>query len=243
MKTLFTAEDLEFVLKNTKQQSGPGIGLYRDGYRAHGSDFWGLKPGSEVMRYFRTRPHISWEQTSILELGAGTGKNILEFVRHNARRAVAVEVDSLAVTALMSILVHLEEAGLIPEGKLAVVKDDALNFLAHNTEQFDIVVCYGLLHVFSEEAPLKELVNHLTKTVAINGTLILQSLTNKYPAPASQPELSGISVTSERIKGLFEPGSWEVDHWDESDIVHSHVGSEENHRHGSVRATLKRRRS
>lgn len=240
MNPLFTAEQLKNILAHPQKGSGEGIGLYRSGYRSHGLDFWGLKPGSEIVRFFDQMPSLPWTALSVLELGAGTGKNIMEFVCWGVRRAVAVEIDSLAMAILLDVAVRLEESGLMPEGRLALVKDDALNFLDHNSEKFDIVICYGLLHIFKTESALQRVADSIRKIVLENGFLIVQSLTDKYPAPLIQPELEGIVVNPERIKTLFGPEDWSLIHWDETDIVHSHAGSEENHRHGSVRAILKR---
>ncbi len=239
MRTLFTDDELKKAVEDPKSGTGTGFGLYRNGYRMHGQDFWGMKPGSEVLRFLDMVTSIQWNACSVLEIGAGTGKNILEFVRQDAMRAVAVEIDSLAVSELLNILVRLEEAGLVPEGKLAIVKDDALNFLRHNKEQFDIVICYGFLHVFKKQDQLQEVIDLISGTVQNDGYLILQSLTDKYPAPLSQSELEGVIVTSEFVKQSFKPGIWNTLHWNEEDIVHSHAGSEKDHRHGSVRVIFK----
>jgi len=236
---LFTVEEMQEVLAHPQKGSGEGIGLYRNGYRSHGLDFWGLKPGSEVVHFFNQMASLPWTEFSVLELGAGTGKNIMEFVRRDVKRAIAVEIDSLAMATLLDVTVKLEESGLLPEGRIALVKDDALSFLKHNREQFDIVVCYGLLHVFKEESVLHQVIDAIRQIVLKSGYLIMQSLTDKYPAPDIQPELKGVIMNPERIKTLFGPENWSLLHWDETDIVHSHAGSEENHRHGSVRAIFK----
>lgn len=240
MKQLFTHEELAEALANPKTGRGEGLGLYREGYRSYGINYWGMKPGSEVTYFFNQMPSLEWANLSVLELGAGTGKNILEFVRFGVKRAVAVEVDSLAVMTLLDVVVKAEESGILPEGKLILVKDDVTQFLINSDEQFDVVVCYGLLHVFKEEILLKTVIDLIQGAVSENGFLILQSLTDKYPAPVIQPELNGVIVNAEGIRRFFQPEHWSFLHWDEKDIVHSHAGSEENHRHGSVRAILKK---
>lgn len=241
MNKLFTQDELRDVIEQPKNGVGTGIGLYRNGYRVHGKDFWGIQPGGEV-RYFLNEIHdILWDTCSVLEIGAGTGKNIFEFVRYGVRRAVAVEIDSLAVAALLNILVSAEEAGLIPEGRLAVIKDDVLHFLGFNSERFDIVVSYGLLHVFKEKELLDRVFDLTLNAVKDDGYLIVQSLTDKYPAPVTQPELEGVIVTPELVRQSCAKRGLELIHWNEKDIIHSHAGSEEDHRHGSVRAIFKSR--
>ncbi len=240
MNILFTDAELKDAIENPKSGTGAGIGLYRNGYRLYGQNFWGMKPGSEVLYFLNMIQDIEWNTCSVLEIGAGTGKNIIEFVRRGIKRAVAVEIDSFAVGALVNMLTLIEEAELISEGKLAVIKDDVFHFLEYSTEQFDIVICYGLLHVFKERVLLQKITDLISKSVKANGYLILQSLTDKYPAPTTQGELEGVIVTPEFVRQSFKQEDWELVHWNEDDIFHSHIGSEVDHHHGSVRAIIQK---
>lgn len=240
MKPLFSREEMGNVLNSPRKGSGSGIGLYREGYRTHGINFWGTKIGSKVQEFLDRNSNTEWSQSSVLEIGAGTGKNIFELVRMGVNRAVAVEIDSIATSVFVDILVRLEESGLVPEGRVSVVKDDALQFLRHNSERFEVVICYGVLHVLKQQEQLVLLAESVTNAVAKGGHLILQTITDKYPAPASQPELEGVIVTPQLVKELFPKDIWETISWDEEEIVHSHLGSEEDHRHGSVRSILRR---
>jgi len=205
MKALFTSEQMENALNRIDKGIGPGIGLYREGYRSYGHNFWGMRVGSKVQEFLDKNSDVDWSQFSVLEIGVGTGKNILEFVRRGVKRAVAIEIDSIAASILLNALVQLEEADLVPEGIVALVKDDALQFLRHNGEQFDVIICYGVMHILKQREKIALLAEGITNSVAENGYLILQTITNKYPAPLSQPELDGMIVTPQLVRELFPP--------------------------------------
>ena len=95
------------------------------------------------------------------------------------------------------------------------------------------------MHVFKTKEEVEKILFLICEHLLIGGYLILQSLTNKYPAPISQVELEGTFITSEYLVDFFREG-WEVIYSDQEDIVHSHLNSDENHRHGSVRLLLKK---
>jgi len=177
---------------------------------------------------------------SVLDLGAGTGKNLFEFVRQGVRRAVAVEIDAYASSALLAALARLEDAALVAEQVVEVHKTDARSYCEQVSERYDVVVCYGLLHVFKSQPALDDAAAAIGRCVAPGGHLIVQALTSKYPPPVSQPELEGVILSPEWSASAYAEPTWSADFLDESDIEHSHKGSEKNHRHGSVRAILRK---
>ncbi len=241
MTALFTRTQMEEVLRNPTASTNVGLGLYRQGYRQFGLDYWGIEVASEV-RYFLD--HVAdfkkLPQFTMLDIAAGTGKNVLEFARLGVKHAVAVEIDSIGTSHLLQAVVSLEEAGLLPENRVTVVKDDAIRFLQNHTGQYDIVVSYGLLHVFKDPEVLKTVIGLIKKTVAPGGYLILQAITDKYPAPAIQPELDGVIVSAQTFSDNFQSSAWTVVHTDDKDIAHSHSGSDEHHKHGSIRIILQK---
>jgi len=238
----FSIEMLEAILRNHNfhPKLHPGLGLYHAHYAKYGSMFWGFRPSSGVSKF--TDLDIDFTNFNVLDLGAGTGKNSFEFVRKGANRIVSVEVDSIAIRELTESIIRLEDSGYLPEGKVVVYKEDAVNYLRNTKEVFDCVVSYGLIHVFKSQQALSEIIFLTQEAVKLGGYLILQSLTNKYSAPLSQPELEGIIVTNKLLDHYFSPIHWETIFFDDSDIEHSHIGSEEvNHKHGAIRVILKKR--
>jgi SAM-dependent methyltransferase len=217
--------------------SGPGAGLYRTHYLAHGADFWGFQPGAAVRWFLDRHDVLGWR---VLDAGAGTGKNALEFARRGAGRVVAVEIDSVATRELIAALCRLEISGLLPENLVAVCKDDLLTHLQQTREDYDCVVSYGVLHVFKERDLLAAAIDLIRTAVRPGGYLVLQSLTNKYPAPLCQPELDRIVVDEAGVKGMVPEPTWSIKRLDMADIDHSHVGADDHHRHGSIRVVARR---
>lgn len=82
MNALFTRAQMEEILRNPTVSTNVGIGLYRQGYRQFGVDYWGIEVASEV-RYFLD--HVldieKLPQWAMFDIAAGTGKNVLEFAR------------------------------------------------------------------------------------------------------------------------------------------------------------------
>jgi SAM-dependent methyltransferase len=218
--------------------AGAGRGLYRSHYLAHGSKFWGHQPGSAV-RWFADHHDVTgW---SVLDIGAGTGKNTFEFARRGAARVVALEIDSIAIRELSASLARLEIAGLLPENVVALCKDDLLVALQQTDAVYDCVVSYGVLHVFKTPRLLRKAAALTQDAVRAGGYLILQSLTAKYPAPAGQPELEGVIVGEDAVRQMFREPAWNIEHVDTSDITHSHAEAGEFHRHGSIRVVARKK--
>lgn len=245
-KERFSTDELNSVLQgedvdvSCNRKNTTGIGSYRSLYREFGKKTWDFTPARTIKTFFE-REVVDLTNKSVAEFGAGTGKNIVEFVRRGVARAVAVEIDSIAAAALLDTVVRLEEGGYLDEGLIAVYKDDVRRYLHNNFEQFDIVVGYGLLHVFEDPDEQIELIDQMCAKVKNGGYIILQSLTDKFPAPVSQPELSGISVKEDFFHNYFDPkkNKWEIRYFDNTDIQHSHAGAEDTHRHGSIRMICK----
>lgn len=232
------AELLRVLHEPRQSWSGSGVGLYRRQYDEHGEDFWGYEPGAAVRDFFRLRD--AFEDIAVLDLGAGTGKHAFELARRGVSRVDAVEIDSIAALALLDGLVRLENARVIPEGVVCVYKADAREFLRSCTRQYQLVVCYGLLHVFKNRSDLDDFWEHLERVVAVGGVAVIQAITDRYDAPATQPELADVIVNEAWLKSCLSADRWERLYWNDDDIVHSHVGSEHDHRHGSIRAIARR---
>ena len=239
----FTREKLPEILNklngNMAKNSDHGQGLYRNGYRQFGASFWGWEPSKAIKKFIKLVPK-GFKEASVLDCGAGTGKNTIEAARCGASSILAIEIDSIAVSHMLNTVIALEESSILNQGKINILKSDALNLdFRVYANQFDVVICYGLLHVIKNDGLLSKFIKNLLLSVRVGGYLIVQYITNKYPAPISQPELEGV-ITSEATISGYTKANWKVIFMDKEDIVHSHIGSEDKHKHGAYRAILKR---
>jgi len=238
MKRLFEKNDF-IELINTNKVKNPikkGKGLYRDGYREYGASFWGWEPASTIKLFFEKFYKVENPYT-VLDLGAGTGKNSIECIRQNAKHVTSVEIDPIACKSILDAKIILEDNRFIQEDSLSILNMNAFSFLEGCTAKFDIVISYGFLHVIKDLDILIKTINDISLTVESDGYLIIQFLTDRYKAPKSQPELEGIIINRDIF--LDAIAHWECIYFNEDDIVHSHTNSEQEHKHGSFRIILK----
>jgi SAM-dependent methyltransferase len=215
----------------------PGAGRYRHHYAEHGAAFWGDELAAGVRHFLTARPDL--EGTRVLDLGAGTGRHSFEAARRDAGKVDAVEVDAVAGQLILDGALRLEQAGCIPEGVIRLHGVSAVDFLGDTRAEWDLIICYGLLHVLSQD-DARSALRDLERAVKPGGTLILQFLTSKFPAPREQPELADIWITPAIAATVLNTGMWDVRWRDDTDIRHSHISSGE-HRHGSQRFIAGRR--
>ncbi len=215
----------------------PGAGRYRHHYAAHGAAFWGDDLAAAVDRFFAARPAL--DGLRVLDLGAGTGRHCFEAARRGAATVDAVEVDAVAGQAILEGSVRLEHAGTVPEGVIRLHVMNAVEYLRGACAGYDLIICYGMLHVLAED-DVARVLSDAGRTLRPGGTLILQFLTNKFPVPPGQPELGDVWISPQYAARILDPQAWDVWWRDDTDISHSHISSGD-HQHGSQRFLADRR--
>lgn len=215
----------------------PGIGRYRHHYAEHGTAFWGEGLATGVECFFTARPALRGAR--VLDLGAGTGRHSFEAARRGADKVDAVEVDAVAGQFILEGSLRLEQAGIIPEGVIRLHSTDAVEYLHDTTAEYDVIICYGLLHVLSRD-DVSSVLGDFERTLKTGGTLILQLLTSKFAAPREQPELDDVWISPDAAEHLLDSGPWDIWWHNDTDIRHSHISSED-HQHGAQRFIADRR--
>lgn len=212
-----------------------GKGLYRRHYAQHGAAFWGDSLARGVERHFGTAPAGHLGGKKVLDLGAGTGRHAFEAARLGAARVDAVEIDAVAAGILLDGALRLEQAGITGEGTIRLHAASAAEYVTETSAAYDLVICYGLLHALAP-GDAAGLLDGCARLLQPGGTLILQFLTARYPAPDGQPELENIQFTPQAAGAVLDNGPWDITWSDTADISHSHAATGHGeHRHGSQR--------
>jgi len=100
----------------------------------------------------------------MLDLGCGTGQMLL---RYAARFSEAIGVDH-SPQMLTQARANLDRVGL---GRVALQQSDLMDFLAHDTRDFDLITCVGCLHHFPHNA-IPAAVKTLAKRLATGGIFL-----------------------------------------------------------------------
>jgi 16S rRNA (guanine966-N2)-methyltransferase len=133
-------------------------------------DAEGLRPTSDRVR----QTLFNWlgqELTgkTCLDLFAGTGALGFEAASRNAKQVTLVEQNALVFKALQHNLSILN--GFEMPKSIQLLQSDALSFLAHNTQQFDVIFCDPPYH----KAWLDKLLPVLNQHLAQNGVLYVEA--------------------------------------------------------------------
>lgn len=153
--------------------------FWEKAYRTGASDpFGGASP--EILELLTWLPAGS----SVLDLGCGAGRNALPLARAGMK-LTAVDVSEAACAMITKIAA---ESSL----PISVVQEDLRTF--DFTEQYDVVIAHGILHLLPAAERL-QLLDRIKARTRPNGANVVAVFTSRIPAP---PDLSDAFI------GLFE---------------------------------------
>jgi 2-polyprenyl-3-methyl-5-hydroxy-6-metoxy-1,4-benzoquinol methylase len=199
--------------------------------------------GEEPANILTLHRHLIVQGGSILDIGAGQGRNTL-FLARLGYRVVAVEPSPVAVNRLRMIC---EQERL----SLRVCCDDFESYNASGSK-FDAVLLFGIMQILSVEDN-RLLLERVAQWLQPNGLVFLTAFSIDDPSYARNAQtLQRVTDSSfmtelgefrtylkpHEILTLF-PDFKVIHHWEGLGKAHSHGGGKP-HQHGVVEAVLRR---
>lgn len=193
-------------------------GGYDDGYRAV-TNFWGSQPGSVVLILTE---EVSPEGQSVLDLGAGEGKNAYYLASLGAD-VEAWEVSDLAIANGQS----RPDADSVRWHRRDAVA------LSSDARLFDVIVAYGLMHCLSFDEIPRLIMDMQRSTVPGGFNIVVAFNDRSQDIEAAHPGFKPALVSHSDYVRFYE--GWEMWHVSDSDLVESHPHNRIEHTHSMTR--------
>ncbi len=183
------------IMNNNVQEAdqGPYDRLYKSIDRV-----WPQGIGHFVEVLIETAPPEFFEQARILDVGGGEGDNAIALASKGGK-VTLVEISSVACRRIIQ-RISTENPSLLE--KISVQCADASKhpFPGQNR----IVVAYGLLHCFPDEATASKVASGLKEAVAEDGVLVISVI-------GAETELS--AVAHPELENCFRPFAAQLESW------------------------------
>src|SRR4051794_21937393 len=131
-------------------------GGYDEGYRS-AECVWGASPGALVVRLDKLMP--GYLPAPVLDAGCGEGENSAYYARRGAS-VLAVDVSEFAIEHATSIWADVPNVSW---------RQDDVCEANLGTEQFDLVIAYGLYHCLPDRDKITRLAAKLKKCTKAGG--------------------------------------------------------------------------
>ena len=193
-------------------------GGYDDGYRSV-TNFWGPDPGSLVR--FLTEA-VSPEGRSVLDLGAGEGKNAC----YLASLGADVEAWEVSDVAMANGRLRLDA------DSVRWHRRDAVELSADN-RQFDMIVAYGLMHCLRVDE-ISRLITDMQRSTVPGGFNIIVTFNDRsQDIEAAHPGFEPTLINHRDYESSYE--GWDIWHVSDLDLVESHPHNHIEHAHSMTR--------
>ena len=196
-------------------------GGYDDGYKACPC-FWGQQPGSFVTLLVNTIGDLSGRV--VLDAGCGEGKNAV-YLRSLGADVHAIDISEPAIANGRK----LWESTVQPDWSIADVRR-----LKFRSEQYDIIIAYGLLHCFANEQEVETVITSFMEATVPGGYNVICALNSRITSldgahadfnPCMLPHAYYIDFYSR----------WEIVEQSDSNLVEAHPHDQIAHTHSLTR--------
>ncbi len=188
--------------------------------------FWEKVPAKYV-KLFANKYCIDFHKKSVLDLGAGEGKNAV-FLASKGARVKAIDISPIALSRFNQQPNYYDALENIER-----ICEDISN-IDFEDETFDIIISYGILHCLSSATEVENYIYKIKKWIVPNGYFICATFTDKILPPESQSYLEYDSFLKQgKLKELFM--DWKILEVENDIISEIHPTSNTQHKHSLVR--------
>jgi len=207
------------------------IHKYQKEYENSNGCFWERAPAKYVSLFIKNYK-LDFSKITILDLGAGEGKNSV-FLANHVANVIAVDISEIAL-ARFSLQPNYNSC----KSRITIVKDDIRNISFHNN-QFDVIVAYGILHCLNSKEEVLAIIDKIEKWLKKGGYFICATFTNTIPVPEIQSYLEENAFLSE---GELEKylTKFTIIESENSILTETHPTSKIEHQHSIVRVIAKK---
>ncbi len=195
-------------------------GGYDDGYQACDC-FWGREPGSLIRMLTGRVGDLTGAR--VLDVGCGEGKNAAYF----GERGAIVHAMDVSPYALANAEKSWGDVSGIT-WELVDVRD-----LRANSEAYDIVVAYGLLHCLGSRSEIASVSTTLQTLTRIGGHNVICAFNDRSQDLSAHPGFEPCLAPHSFFDDLY--AAWEVPHSSDSDLVEIHPHNQIRHTHSMSR--------
>ncbi len=204
---------------------------YQTEYENTTGCFWQPLPAKYV-KYFATLPNVIIQNSLVLDIGAGEGKNSVFLADLNAN-VIAVDISPIALSRFKMQPNYAKCAK-----RIKTINED-FRTLSFEKNTFDIIVAYGILHCLDSKEEVFAMLSKISSWLKSDGYFICSTFTNKISVPDTQAYLKEDSFLAE---GELENSlnNFTIIKSENEIITETHPTNNIEHQHSLVRLIAKK---
>lgn len=206
-------------------EGSASIGPYDEGYKAC-SCFWGTQPSSYVRKLKERLGNLSG--LKVLDAGCGEGKNSVYLASFGA----TVKAYDISAHALTNARTNWGTPNNI-SWELGDVTRAPIE-----SELYDIVVMYGLLHCLASKASIENLILRMQKSVRPGGYHVVCCFNSRSQDLSAHPGFSPCLLDHSDYLSFYS--TWTILEESDSDISETHPNNNILHTHSLTRILSKK---
>lgn len=166
----------------------------------------------------------SVEGFRVLDVGCGEGKNAI-FLSEMGARVDAFDVSDIAIEHART----LAASKGVTDVNLSVA--DIRDFTS--TDQYDIVIAYGLFHCLRDKTEVEQVCERLKSAVRTGGLFVLCAFNDRFQDLSAHPGFQPTTLPHDEYRQFFK--CWALLECSDTDLVEVHPHNKIQHTHSMTR--------
>ena len=199
---------------------------YQSEYENAKGCFWIPEP-AKFVKLFAQKISLDFRGCKVLDLGAGEGKNAVYLASLGAN-VTAIEISPIALSKF-----KMQPNYDSSYHNIVKIQSSILD-VSFNSNEFDIIMAYGVLHALSSKAEIFAMINNVKEWTKVGGYFICATFTDRLPPPSIQDYLErDLFLRENELQNMFS--DWKILFSEDEIITETHPTSNKSHQHSIVR--------